>query len=75
MIFDLQVLILQSVCPGIERILKLYVDVLNSPLKYIFALNHYGYARWLNLHVDGLLKLVYKCSDICIKNSVMGILS
>ena len=34
-------------------------------MKYIFALNHYNYARWLSLHVDNLLKLEYTCRDVC----------
>ena len=34
-------------------------------MKYIFALNHYNYARWLSLHVDNLLKLECTCPDVC----------
>ena len=33
-------------------------------MKYIFALNHYNYARWFSLHVDDLLKLEYTCPDV-----------
>ena len=33
-------------------------------MKYIFALNHYNYARWLSLAVDDLLKLEYTCPDV-----------
>ena len=33
-------------------------------MKYIFALNHYNYGRWLSLHVDDLLKLEYTCPDV-----------
>ena len=53
MIFDLQVIILQFVRSEREREgnFNLYVDVLNSYMKYIFALNHYNYARWFSLHV------------------------
>ena len=64
MTFDLQVLILQFVRSVRERNFNLYVRVLNSPMKYIFALNHYNYARWLSLHVDDLLKLEYTCPDV-----------
>ena len=62
--FELQVLILQFFRSEREKNFNLYVDVLNSSMKHIFALNHFNYARWLSLHVDDLLKLVYKCSDI-----------
>ena len=33
-------------------------------MKYIFAFNHYSYARWLSIQVDDLLKLEYKCPDV-----------
>ena len=33
-------------------------------MKYIFAFNHYNYARWLSIQVDDLLKLEYKCPDV-----------
>ena len=64
MIFDLQILILQFLRSERERNFNLYVDVLNSSMKYIFAFNHYNYARWLSLHVDDLLKLEYTCPDV-----------
>ena len=59
MIFDLQVLILQFAPSERQRNFNLYVHVLNSPMKYIFALKHYNYARWLDL-----LKLEYTCPDV-----------
>ena len=64
MIFDLQVLILQFLRSERERNFNLYVDVLNSSMKYIFVFNHHNYARWLSLYVDDLLKLEYTCPDV-----------
>ena len=61
LIFDLQILILQFIRSERERNFHLYVDVLNSVMKYVFALNHYNYARWHSIHVDDLLKLEYTC--------------
>ena len=43
MIFDLQGLILQFASSEGGRNFDLYVDILNSSMKYIFALNHYNY--------------------------------
>ena len=63
MIVDLQVLMLYFVRSERERNFNLYA-VLNSSIKYIFALDHYNYVRWLNLHVDDLLKLEYMCPDV-----------
>ena len=59
MIFGLQVLILQFTPSERQRNFDLYVHVLNSSVKYIFALNHYNYARWLDL-----LKLEYTRPDV-----------
>ena len=39
-------------------------DVLNSSMKYIFALNHCNYACWFSLHVDDSLNLEYTCPCI-----------
>ena len=33
-------------------------------MKYVFALNHYNYARWLSVHVDDLMKLQIVCHEI-----------
>ena len=63
MIVNLQVLILYFVRSERERNFNLYA-ILNSSMKYIFALNHYNYVRWLSLHVDDLLKLEYTCPDV-----------
>ena len=43
-IFDLQVLILMFIRSERERDLTLYVQVLQSIIKYSFAFNHYNYA-------------------------------
>ena len=57
MIFNLQVLILMFIRSERESDFPLYVQVLKSAMKYIFAFNHYNYARWLTVHVDDLMKL------------------
>ena len=44
-IFDLQVLTLMCIRSERERDLTLYVQVLQSIIKYSFAFNHYNYAR------------------------------
>lgn len=64
MIFDLQVLILMFIRSERERDFPLYVQVLKSAMKYIFAFNHYNYARWLTVHVDDLMKLEEVCPDV-----------
>ena len=33
-------------------------------MKYIFALNHHHYARWLSVHVDDLMRLPYTCPEL-----------
>ena len=52
MIFDLQILILMFIRSERERDFALYVQVLKSIMKYIFAFSHHNYARWLTIHVD-----------------------
>ena len=64
MIFDLQGLILQFASSEGGRNFDLYVDILNSSMKYIFALNHYNYVYWLSIHADNLLKLEYMSTDV-----------
>ena len=63
-IFDFQVLILMFIRSERERNFPLYIQILKSVMKYIFALNHYNYARWLSIHVDDLMKLEIICPDI-----------
>ena len=57
LIFDFQLLILQFVRAERETNFLLHVHVLNLSMKYIFAINHYNYARWLSVHVDNLTRL------------------
>ena len=64
MIFDLQILILMFIRSERERDFALYVQVLKSIMKYIFAFNHYNYARWLTIHVDDLMKLELVCLNV-----------
>ena len=64
MIFDYQLLILYFIRSERERNFDLYVHVLKAYMKYIFALNHYNYARWLSIHEDDLMKVEYTCSEI-----------
>ena len=64
MIFDLQILILMFIQSKRERDFTLYVQVLKSIMKYIFAFNHYNYACWLTIHVDHLMKLELVCPNI-----------
>ena len=33
-------------------------------MKYIFAFNHYNYARWVTIHVDVLMKLELVCPNV-----------
>ena len=63
-IFDFQLLILHFIRSERERNFDLYVHVLKASMKYIFALNHYNYARWLSIHVDDLMKLECTCPEI-----------
>ena len=64
MIFDLKVLILMFIRSERQRDFTLYVQVLNSIMKYIFAFNNYSYARWLTIHVDDLMKLELVCPNV-----------
>ena len=57
MIFDLQILILKFIRSERERDFALYFQMLKSVVKYIFAFNHYNYARWLTVHIDDLTKV------------------
>ena len=60
-IFDLQILILMFIWWEREQDFALYVQVLKSIIKYIFAFKHYNYARWLTIHGDDLMKLELVC--------------
>ena len=64
LIFDFQILILLFICAQREKNFLLYVHVLKSSMKYIFAFNHYNYARWLSIHVNDLMRLSVTCPDI-----------
>ena len=57
------------------RYFPLYVDVLKSVMKYIFAFNHHNYIHWLTLHEDDLMKLQVVCQEFCCsKNLLLQIL-
>ena len=64
MIFRLQILILMFIRWEEERHFALYVQVLKSIIKFIFAFSHYNYARWLILHVDDLMKSELVCPHV-----------
>ena len=64
MIFDLQTLILMFIRSEKERDFALYVQMLKSIMKHIFAFNHYNYARWLTIHIDDLMKLELVCPNV-----------
>ena len=64
-IFDLQILIFMFIRSEIERDFACMSKCLSpSIIKYIFALNHYNYARWLTIHVDDLMKLELVCPNV-----------
>ena len=64
LIFDFQILILQFVRAQRQNNFLLYVLVLKRCMKYIFALNHYNYSRWLGVHVHDLMRLPVTCPQI-----------
>ena len=47
-----------------ERDFALYVQVLKSIMKYIFAFNHYNYTCWLTIHIDDMMKLELLCPNV-----------
>ena len=49
--------IMQFVRAQRERNFLLYIHVVKASMKYIYALNHHHYARWLSVHLDDLLRL------------------
>ena len=57
-------MILQFVKAEREKIFKLYVQVLQNVMKYIFALNHYNYARWLSVHIHDLQRISVVFPDV-----------
>ena len=63
-IFDLQILILMFIQSERERDYTLYAQVLKSIIKYIFAFNHYNYARWFTIYVDDLMELELVCTNV-----------
>ena len=64
LIFDFQILVLTFIRAQREKNFLLYVHVLKVSVKYIFALNHHRYARWLSEHVDDLMRLPYTCPEL-----------
>ena len=52
---------IRSSCLNIHA---LHVQVLKLIMKYIFAFNHFNYARWFTIHVDDLMKLELVCPNI-----------
>ena len=64
MILDFQILILMFIQSEREQDFALYVQVLKSIVKYIFAFNHYNYTRWLTIHVDDFMKLELVCFNV-----------
>ena len=64
MIIDFQLYILLFIRSQREKNFLLYINILRSLMKYIFAFNHHHYARWLSVHVDDLLRLQHTSVDL-----------
>ena len=64
MIMDLQIDILLFIRSIRESNFRLYVLCLKNLMKWIFALDHYNYARWLTVHLFELVLLHLHCPDV-----------
>ncbi len=61
---DIEVLFLQFLRAQREANYPLYIKSLSRMLPYIFATDHYNYARWLSVHLADLKQLPTKCPDV-----------
>ena len=64
MILDLQIDILLFIRSIRESNFHLYVLCLKKLMKWIFAMNHFHYARWLSVHLFDLVHLHLECPDV-----------
>ncbi|XP_014671080.1 PREDICTED: uncharacterized protein LOC106811872 [Priapulus caudatus] len=63
-VIKLEVLFLQFMRAQREGDFRMYVDTLARIVPWMFALDHYHYARWLSVHVRDLLQLEHECPEI-----------
>ena len=64
MILDLQIDILLFIRSIRESNFCLYVLCLKNLMKWMFAMDHYHYARWLSVHLFDLVHLHLDCPDV-----------
>ena len=63
-VWQLELLFLEFLRSQREQNYVAYVESLRKIIPWMFALDHYHYARWMTVHVSDLLALQKKCPSI-----------
>lgn len=62
--FELQVLFLQFMQSQRTANFEMYITTLGRIIPWMFAMDHYHYARWLSVHVRDLVQLRHEAPDV-----------
>ena len=63
-VLQLELLFLQSLRSQHDPNFDMYVESIGKIIPWVFALDHYRYARWMTIHVKVLLELQLTCPTI-----------
>lgn len=62
--FNLEVLFLQFMQSQREGNFELYISTLGRIVPWMFAMDHFHYAKWLPVHVRDLMQLQHECPTV-----------
>ena len=63
-VLKLEILFLQFMRSQREGNFLMYVEALGSIIPWMFAMDHFHYARWLSVHVRDLVQLEHECPKV-----------